>query len=100
MAEPTPPLQPDERAAVARLLEVVARWCDDSMTTRADRVQYLLGYVHAVTTDAARAVLQGGRAGLVDGLASSLDHWCAGLAAGAVDRVNPADPFTVKGGER
>jgi hypothetical protein len=94
--ESTSPLPPDERAAVARLLEVAARWCDDSLVTRYSRVNYFLGYVHAVAEDAARVLADPNHgadaARIVDGLTSSLDQWCAGLANGAVDQRHPVDP--------
>jgi hypothetical protein len=79
-------LEASERAAVARLLETVARWCDDSATTRHECVQYLCGYLVAVCGDAAKLVREPGRAAVLDGLSSSLDHWSAGLANGAIDR--------------
>jgi hypothetical protein len=86
MPEPTPPIPCDERAAVARLLEVVAKWCDDPMTSSGARVQYLVGYLHAIAADGAAMLRRGpSGGGVLDGLASSLDQWCAGLASGAID---------------
>jgi len=73
------PLDPHERASIARLLEAAVEALGNERATSRDRIQLLAGYLRSVADSAALIVRQGHRAHLLDKLAADLDAFVVSL---------------------